>query len=151
MADEAAAVLETLREAVETAAGALLPGLDLERLLAAETLHVAALKGLAAAEAALKCHERYPLYGNAATEEEPGNCPHDPDSGLHFEADDGSGEWLCEGSPEGAICRAHPDADGPVDWPCWEYAAVLAALTGKGEAEMRAVYERLTGKGGTDG
>lgn len=86
---------------------------------------------LAAVEAALKHHQREPLYGSASTEEEPGNCPHDPDDTRHFEADDGSGEWLCEDKPEGAVCSTCTEDDLPVDWPCPEYAAVLAALTGK--------------------
>lgn len=135
MADEAPAVLARLREETLAVVNAVLPGADPRTALALGALHEHALRGFAAAEAALKFHERYPLYGGAATEGEPGNCPHDPDSDLHFEADDGSGEWLCEGKPEGEICQAHPDADGPVDWPCWEYEAVLAALTGKGEAD----------------
>lgn len=43
---------------------------------------------LAAVEKALEHHRRLPLYGNAATEGEPGNCPHHPDSDLHFEDSD---------------------------------------------------------------
>jgi hypothetical protein len=88
---------------------------------------------LAAVEAALGFHERVNLYGNAATEGEPGNCPHHPDSPLHFEDGDGSGEWLCEGKPEGAVCSTCVDGEGGerIDWPCSEYAAILAALTGK--------------------
>jgi hypothetical protein len=88
-----------------------------------------------AVEAVLGFHERVGLYGNAATEGEPGNCPHHPDSDLHFEDGDGSGEWLCEGRPEGAVCSSCTDADGAdgehADWPCAEYEAILAALTGK--------------------
>ena len=67
-----------------------------------------------AVEAALGFHERVNLYGNAATEAEPGNCPHDPDSRLHFEDSDGSGEWLCEGRPEGAVCSTCVDGEGGV-------------------------------------
>lgn len=86
-----------------------------------------------AVEAALRCHECVNLYGNAATEGEPGNCPHHPDSDLHFEDGDGSGEWLCEGRPEGAVCTTCVDGEGGerIDWPCPEYEAILAALTGK--------------------
>jgi hypothetical protein len=85
---------------------------------------------LAAVNAALACHQRTDLYGNAATGDEPDACPHDPDDALHFEGDC---EWLCEGKPEGAACSSCTDEDSvPVEWPCPEYAAILAALTGKG-------------------
>lgn len=87
---------------------------------------------LAALEAALRHHQPEPLYGNAATEGEPGACPHDPDSPLHFEAADGSGDWLCEGRPEGVVCSCTESSDGErVPWPCDEVADILAALTGK--------------------
>lgn len=88
---------------------------------------------LAAVEAAVGFHGRVNLYGNASTEGEPGNCPHDPDSHLHFEDPDGSGEWLCEGKPEGAVCSSCVDGQGgdSIDWPCPEYSGILAALTGK--------------------
>lgn len=48
---------------------------------------------------------------------------------------DGSGEWLCEGKPEGAVCETCIDGEGGerVEWPCEEYRDLLAALTGKGE------------------
>jgi hypothetical protein len=78
-----------------------------------------------AVNAALRFHERTALYGNAATEGEPGNCPHDPDDALHFEGD---GEWLCEGRPEGAVCSTCTEDGLPVAWPCPEYAAITAAL-----------------------
>lgn len=88
---------------------------------------------LGALNAALKHHRREPLYGNAATEGEPDACPHDPDSDLHFEAGDGSGEWLCEGRPEGAVCESCFDCEGGerVDWPCQEYRDIRAALLGE--------------------
>jgi hypothetical protein len=86
---------------------------------------------LAGIEAALGFHERVNLYGNAATEDEPDACPHHPDSPLHFEDGDGSGEWLCEGKPEGAVCGTCAEDGLPVEWPCPEYSAILAALTGK--------------------
>jgi hypothetical protein len=96
-----------------------------------------AWRAASAVEAALSHHKRDPLYGNAATEGEPGNCPHDPDSPLHFEAGDGSGEWLCEGRPEGTVCGSC--TDGPcgdrLEWPCPEYLAILAALTGEGNTD----------------
>jgi hypothetical protein len=87
-----------------------------------------------AVEAALGFHERVGLYGNASTEGEPGNCPHHPDSDLHFEDGDGSGEWLCEGKPEGAVCSSCVDGEGGerIDCPCPEYEAIVKALTGKG-------------------
>lgn len=89
----------------------------------------------AAVETALKFHERVPLYGNAATDDKPDACPHDPDSPLHFEADDGSGEWLCEGRPEGAVCSTCIDGEGGgrVEWPCPEYEAIRKELTGEGD------------------
>jgi len=99
---------------------------------------------LAAVDAALSHHERIPLYGNAATESEPGNCPHDPDSHLHFEPTDEPGEWLCEGKPEGVVCSTCIDGEGGerLDWPCPEYLAIaralgvdVAALTGEGKPD----------------
>lgn len=100
------------------------------------TPNVTVRRLLAAVDAALSHHKRYPLYGNAATEGEPGNCPHHPDSDLHFEADDGSGEWLCEGRPEGAVCESCIDGEGGerLEWPCAEYENIIAALTGKEKA-----------------
>lgn len=90
---------------------------------------------LAAVEAAAKFHQRLPLYGTAATEEKPGACPHDPDSDLHFEDGNEPGEWLCEGKPEGAVCSTCVDGEGGerLEWPCLEYEAILAALTGRGK------------------
>jgi len=133
MADDALAAVARLREEMIESANALLPGLDPVRAFAAGGLHASAMKALAGVEAALSFHERIGLYGNASTEEEPGNCPHHPDSDLHFEDGDGSGEWLCEGRPEGAVCSTCVDGEGGerVDWPCPEYEAILAALTGK--------------------
>jgi hypothetical protein len=134
--DPLPAALAGIRAELEAAALAFpAGGLDPARAaLAAGTLHGNALKALAAVDAARSFHERVPLYGNAATGEKPGNCPHDPDAACHFEADDGSGEWLCEGRPEGAVCSTCVDGEGGdrADWQCTEYAAILAALTGKG-------------------
>lgn len=92
---------------------------------------------LAAVDAALSHHQRIPLYGNAATHDEPGNCPHDPDDeNWHFEPSDEPGEWLCQGRPEGAVCSTCVvDAGGErAEWPCLEYRGVVAALTGEGES-----------------
>lgn len=136
MADEAVTALARLQEEMIEAANALLPGLDPKRAFAAGALHACALKALAAAGAALEHHRREPFYGNAATEDELGACPHDPDSPLHFEAGDGSGEWLCEGKPEGAVCESCTDGEGGerTDWPCDEYRDILAALAGEGKS-----------------
>jgi hypothetical protein len=93
----------------------------------------AALRALAAVDAALKHHTRVRLYGNAATEEEPDACPHDPDDDRwHFEDPDG-GEWLCQGKPEGVVCSCTESPDGErLPWPCDEVTGILAALTGEG-------------------
>jgi len=109
-------------------------GRNLERTIYTHGLVTGTARRLSrAVEAALGFHERVGLYGNASTEEEPGNCPHHPDSDLHFEDADGSGEWLCEGRPEGAVCSSCVDGEGGerIDWPCPEYEAILKALTGK--------------------
>lgn len=139
MADEARATVARLREEMIEAANVIVPGLDPRRALAAGALHGHALKLAGGLEAALRCHERVGLYGNAATEDEPGACPHDPDSDLHFEDGDGSGEWLCEEKLEAAVCSSCVDGEGGerLDWPCPEYEAILAALTGKATARPR--------------
>jgi hypothetical protein len=134
VADDAAATLARLREVADAIASGLVPSLDARQAYAAGALHGCALKAFAAVDAALRHHQRAPLYGNASTEGEPGTCPHHPDSDLHFEADDGSGEWLCEGKPEGAVCSCAESADGErIPWPCDEVAAILAALTGEAD------------------
>jgi hypothetical protein len=130
MRDDAFAALGRLREESAAITASLVPSLDGRQAYAAGALHDCALKALAGVEAALKHHQRVPLYGSASTEEEPGACPHDPDSFLHFEADDGSGEWLCEGKTEGAACSCTESADGEqLPYPCDEVTAILAALT----------------------
>jgi len=133
MADDPVAVeLARLREYMTQTASALVPSLDAAQAYAAGALHGDALKALAGIDAALGHHQPEHLYGNAATEGEPGACPHDPDSALHFEAADGSGEWLCEGKPEGVVCSCTESSDGErVPYPCDEVAGILAALTGK--------------------
>lgn len=123
------AVLAEKREALLEAAGPPAPSLEVMTYrcgLAAGAGHAM----MQALEAALSFHERAGLYGNASTEEEPGNCPHDPDSGLHFEDAGEPGEWLCQGKPEGARCSGcgeSPDGEY-VPWPCEEYQAIAAAL-----------------------
>ena len=91
-----------------------------------------AYRAAAAVEAALGFHQRVDLYGNAATGDEPGACPHDPDDPLHFEDTEEPGEWLCEGKPEGAVCSTCVDGEGGerLDWPCPEYLAIAAPLGG---------------------
>jgi hypothetical protein len=129
VADEADAALAEIRERNESRTRAMMYG-DPELWRAAEGDVRRLLK---VAETALKFHQRVPLYGNAATEDEPDACPHHPDSPLHFEDGDGSGEWLCEGKPEGAVCSSCVDGEGGerLEWPCPEYEAILAALAGK--------------------
>jgi len=93
--------------------------------------HVRLLLG--ALDAALKHHQRVPLFGGASTPEKPDACPHDPerDWDCHFEDPD-SGEWLCEETTAGAVCSCTERPDGELlPWPCDEVAAILAALTGK--------------------
>jgi hypothetical protein len=131
--DKLAAALSAKREALAAAWSVL--DWSSSRTLA-PALGVAAgiaCMALDALEAALKFHQCAGLCGLAATEDEPDACPHDPDSPLHFEDGDGSGEWLCEGRPEGAVCSTCVDGEGGgrTDWPCPECAAILAALTGK--------------------
>jgi hypothetical protein len=131
--DPLAGVLAKKREALaaawavleRTPPRTLVPSLGIAAGVASTTMD--------AVEVALSFHERVNLYGNASTEGEPGNCPHHPDSDLHFEDGDGSGEWLCEGRAEGAVCSSCVDGEGGerVDWPCPEYSAILSALTGK--------------------
>jgi hypothetical protein len=129
MPDDASAALARLREEAADIASGLVPSLDPRQAYAAGALHGCTLKAFNAVEAALRHHQRVPLYGNASTEDEPGACPHDPDSPLHFEGD---GEWLCEGKPEGAACSCAESADGEqLPYPCDEVAAILAALTGE--------------------
>jgi len=139
MADDLSAALAEIRAQLEAAARAFpAGGIDpAQASFAAGTLHGNALKALAGVEAAMSFHRRVPLYGNASTGDEPDACPHHPDSGLHFEDCDGSGEWLCEGKPEGAVCESCTDGEGGerAEWPCGEYTAILAALTGKGNAD----------------
>lgn len=96
---------------------------------------------LAAVEKACSFHQRFPLYGNASTDDEPGACPHDPDHGLHFEPAEEPGEWLCQGRHEGAVCSTCTDGPGGerLPWPCDEYAAILAALTGRTVADVLVI------------
>lgn len=135
MADDAAKALAVLREEMAAAVNELVPALGPREAYTAGVIGSCTLKALAAADAALGRHQRVPLYGNASTEEEPGACSHEPDSGLHFES--GDGDWLCEGRPEGAVCSTCIDGEGGerVEWQCPEYTAILAALTGDRRGE----------------
>ena len=134
--DPAAAKLAALRESWEEACSAAHGGAAVEKPLLTAARLIEAGDGLAkviaALDAALSHHQRVPLYGLASTEEEPGNCPHDPerDWDCHFESDDG--EWLCGGKPEGAVCSCTVSPDGErVPYPCDEVADILAALRGE--------------------
>jgi hypothetical protein len=137
-AADSSPVLALLSEAARAARKGYAPWFAEEEIDAADNavtaLDLARGCLLGAVEAALACHQRTALYGNAATDDEPDACPHDPDDALHFEDADEPGEWLCEGKPEGAVCSSCVDGEGGerMEWPCPEYSAILAALTGKG-------------------
>lgn len=92
-----------------------------------------------AVEAALERHQRFPLYERVHDHKGNVICGHgeDYDGDRHFEGDDG--EWLCADKPTGAVCETCVDGEGGerVDWPCPEYEAILAALTGKATARPR--------------
>lgn len=129
--DPLSAALAEIRADMIAVVNQVLHGLDPMRAAGIGALHGRALKALDAVDAALRHHQRVPLYGNAATADKPGNCPHDPerDWDCHFESDDG--EWLCEGKPEGAACSCGASPDGErTPWPCDEVADILAALKG---------------------
>lgn len=89
---------------------------------------------LKALEAALKFHEPCQLHELAFNPDGTPRCGHDPetDPDAHYEGDD-DGELYCESLPDGVACRRCPESpDGEYsDWPCAEYKAILAALTGK--------------------
>lgn len=88
---------------------------------------------LAAVDAALKFHQPRQLHELAFNPDGTPRCGHDPDSDpdAHYEGDDGL--WYCESLPDGVTCSGCPESpDGEyADWPCDEYRAILAALTGK--------------------
>ena len=130
MPSEAAEILSAWRTVVED-----VNGLATERT----PLSTAVPRLLGAVEAALKFHERHPLYGNASTDDEPGACPHDPDAPEHFEDADEPGKWLCLAKFEADACSGctgTPDGEY-ADWPCPEYEAILAALKGEGDHAQR--------------
>jgi hypothetical protein len=89
---------------------------------------------LKAVEAALKFHEPRQLHELAFDPRGNPRCGHDPDTDpdAHYEGDD-DGELYCESLPDGVACSGCPESpDGEyADWPCDEYTAILAALTGK--------------------
>lgn len=89
---------------------------------------------LAAIDAALERHQRLPLYERVHDYKGNVICGHgeDYDGDRHFEGDDG--EWLCADKLAGVVCETCVDEAGGerIDWPCPEYEAILAALTGKG-------------------
>jgi hypothetical protein len=88
---------------------------------------------LKALEAALKHHQPVQLHELAFDPRGNPRCTHDPDTDPdeHYEGDDG--EWYCKSLPAGTACSGCPGSpDGEyADWPCPEYEAILAALTGK--------------------
>ena len=109
-------------------------GRDLDRTIYTHGLVTGTARRLSrAVDAALACHQRVPLYGNAATEDDPQACSHSPDSDwdCHFEDPDGTGIQLCEGKPEGVVCGTCTEEGLPVAWPCPEYSAIAAARNGK--------------------
>lgn len=132
MADDAAATLARLREEMTEAANVLLPSLDPRQAYAAGALGGITLKALAAAEAALSRHRPVQLYGVTECFNGSPGCDHGPDydGDAHFEGDDGL--WRCRDKPAVAICPAclNEDAEGVI-FPCDEYKAILAALTGR--------------------
>jgi hypothetical protein len=73
-------------------------------------------------------HYPLPICGPASEDDNPGACPHDPESDWdeHFEADDGT--WCCTSNALGTECRCGEP------WKCEEYEAILTALTGKEES-----------------
>lgn len=127
--DPLAATLGHIRQEIEMASLGPMPTAP-RRVV---KCHAPAL--LKAAEAALKHHQRIPVYGYAATETDPDACPHDPerDWDCHFENPDEPGELLCGHMPEGVVCSCTETPDGErIPWPCDEVADILAALTGEG-------------------
>lgn len=87
---------------------------------------------LKALEAALKSHRPVQLYGLVMCLNGSPGCAHGPgyDGGAHFEDDGGS--WRCRDKPTAVICTACLNEDGEgVIFPCGEYGAILAALTGE--------------------
>jgi hypothetical protein len=136
MADNpASAALEEIGAQLEAAALAFpASGIDPARAAtAAGTLHGNALKALAGVEAALKHHQPVQLHGEAEDSKGNATCGHgqDYDGDAHYEGDDGL--WYCESLPGPVACSGCPGSpDGEyADWPCAEYNAILAALTGK--------------------
>jgi hypothetical protein len=132
MPDDAAAALARLRDEATAIASGLVPSLDARQAFAAGALHSCTLKAFGAAEAALKFHLPVQLHGMA--EDFKGNvtCGHGPDydGDEHYEGDDGL--WYCKGKPTVVICSTclGDGGDGAI-FPCDEYKAILAALTGK--------------------
>jgi hypothetical protein len=88
---------------------------------------------LKAVEAALKFHEPRQLHELAFDPRGNPRCGHDPESDpdAHYEGDDGL--WYCESLPGDVVCTTYSE-EGTWAWvtfPCPEYTAILAALTGK--------------------
>jgi hypothetical protein len=107
-------------------------GVQAARLSDAAAIDVPRL--LKALEKALSFHQPRQLHELAFNPNGTPRCGHDPDTDPdeHYEGDD-DGEWYCESLPGGVACSGEPGSpDGEyADWPCDEYKAILAALTGK--------------------
>jgi hypothetical protein len=91
---------------------------------------------LAAVGAALEHHQPVQLHGMVTNYSGVPVCGHgqDYDGDQHFEADDGL--WYCKSVSTVVICSGClGDGGDGVIFPCGEYEAILAALTGKGKAD----------------
>lgn len=90
-------------------------------------------RALRAVEAALEFHRPLRLYASLDTAGDGDGpcrlCGHDQEAGCHFEAD--TGDWLCRCAPQGAVCETCGPEDSADGWPCAEYEAIAAALTGE--------------------
>jgi hypothetical protein len=132
MPDDASAALARLREEAAAIASGLVPSLDARQAFAAGALHSCTLKAFAAVDAALNYHRPVQLYGVTECFNGSPGCDHGPDydGDVHFEGDDGL--WRCRDKPTVVICPAclNEDAEGVI-FPCDEYNAILAALTGE--------------------
>jgi hypothetical protein len=87
---------------------------------------------LAALEAALEHHQPVQLHGMVTNYRGVPVCGHDQeyDGDQHYEGDDGL--WYCKSAPTVVICSTcRGDGGDGVIFPCGEYEAILAALTGR--------------------
>jgi hypothetical protein len=93
---------------------------------------------LAALRTVLEEHRKTTVYALSVLARDNGNppkvwCGHtyeETGNDRHVIGDDDS--VLCLDKPEGKVCSSCRGEDGePVDWPCREYKAIIAALNGK--------------------